>query len=366
MKNRKLRKALPFFVSAIACALAISLTQSSVLGKVSGECSNCHTMHNSQDGTPVVRKGTGAAWSSDDGQITGGSVQDSPTGRLLVTDCIGCHSSATEDTIITLGDNKIPIVFNTNGYPSEALAAGNFYQVAQGAQYDGYGHNVYGISAIDSKLLQAPGGGNQCGGYNSSCHYTLAAPPNGENWYRGGCQGCHYNVFHHEDNNNYRFLNSHKGDMAYVEGVEDEFWEQPSHGGHNSYKGVIRDSDQHTLMSTQSISSYCGGCHRYFHQNDSITDGSVWLRHPTDIALPTDGEYAVYDPATNYNMEAPVAWVNPETPVREEAVVMCLSCHRVHGSEHPDILRWDYDNMIAGNGGDYADTGCFVCHTSKD
>lgn len=45
---------------------------------------------------------------------------------------------------------------------------------------------------------------------------------------------------------------------------------------------------------------------------------------------------------------------------------MCLSCHRVHGSEYPDILRWDYSKMIAGDPGDEEGNGCFVCHTTKD
>ncbi len=334
--------------------------------KVTGECGNCHTMHNSQNGSSMVHAGENAGWNAD-GDLVGGSANDSATSNLLVSDCVGCHSSTTDSTIVQLGGNNIPIVYNLNGYPMKPLAGGNFYQVSLGETFDGYGHNVYGISAIDSNLSMAPGN-NKCIGFNSSCHQTLAVAPNGENWDRGGCRGCHYNVYHHENNNHYRFLNSHKGDSAYVEGVEDAHWEHSDFGGQNYYKGVehnANDGANHTLMNTHSISSYCGGCHNDFHRNDGA-DNAIWLRHPTDYALPLDGEYAAYNPVTDYSMEAPVAWVDPETPVREEAIVMCLSCHRVHGSEHPDILRWDYDTMISGDAGDYADTGCFVCHTSKD
>jgi predicted CXXCH cytochrome family protein len=66
----------------------------------------------------------------------------------------------------------------------------------------------------------------------------------------------------------------------------------------------------------------------------------------------------------NYSTEAPVAWTNPDSPSLETAVVMCLSCHRPHGSNQPDMLRWDYRNMIAGD--DTKSGGCFTCHTTKN
>ena len=89
---------------------------------------------------------------------------------------------------------------------------------------------------------------------------------------------------------------------------------------------------------------------------------SPWIRHPTDIALPSTGEYGGYDPVNNYSVEAPVAWLDPANPTRAGAVVMCLSCHRAHGSPYPDMLRWDYNAMVAGGGGS---GGCFTCHTQK-
>ncbi|MFO7761904.1 MAG: cytochrome c3 family protein [Desulfobia sp.] len=337
---------------------------------VSGPCSNCHTMHNSQDSSPITRTGDGVGWSAG-GELSGNSTSESPADNLLVSDCVGCHTSTTSDqTIVDLGGNKVPIVYNTSGYPDDALAGGNFYQVAQGEDYDGYGHNVRGISAIDSQLDEAPGN-TRCSGPASSCHNTLAVPPDCDNYNRGGCQGCHYDVFHHEDNDNYRFLNSHERPQSgYVVGVEHEYWEHPDHtASHNYYKGVDEpDNNGINLKTTQSISSYCGGCHNNFHGSDGTGTGSPWLRHPSDIALPDEGEYAAYDPTTTgYNLQAPVAWIDPENPTRAEAVVMCLSCHRVHGSQYPDILRWDYDSMIAGGGGGAAEgEGCFVCHSSKD
>jgi predicted CXXCH cytochrome family protein len=90
---------------------------------------------------------------------------------------------------------------------------------------------------------------------------------------------------------------------------------------------------------------------------------SPWLRHPSDVTLPQTDEYGTYDPVNNYSTEAPVAWLNPGTPAAGEAIVMCLSCHKAHGSDQPDMLRWDYSAMIAGGGGS---GGCFTCHTEKN
>jgi len=44
--------------------------------------------------------------------------------------------------------------------------------------------------------------------------------------------------------------------------------------------------------------------------------------------------------------------------------VMCLSCHRAHGSPYLDMLRWDYNTMIAADS--TKSGGCFICHTNKN
>jgi predicted CXXCH cytochrome family protein len=334
-------------------------------------------MHNSQDGTLVGRNGTGTGWTGDGGTLTGGS-KVGPQGNLLVTDCVGCHSSTNSDTIITIGSSNVPIVYNTSA-PSNPLAGGNFYWVENNG--DEYGHNVYGISDMDATITEtnlggAPGNVNCGAGSGSSCHYTLAK--SNEEAYQlgpikqGGCQGCHYYVFHHTDNDAYRFLNGHEGGPSthYVEGAEDDDWEQETSTDHNWYKGVSGPVNGGTLDTTRSISTFCSGCHMKFHREAYIGDASPWLRHPVDIALPQgDGsEYASYDLSDygNYSAEAPVAWTTPKQVNKGTPIVMCLSCHRPHGSDQPDMLRWDYDDMIVGTSGAVAGTGCFTCHTGKD
>ena len=360
-----------------------------LFAKVTGLCSNCHTMHNSQNGTPVTMPDTPSntiGWGSD-GKLSGGSADNTPSNNLLVTNCVGCHSSSTASTTITTGSSIVPIVYNTVP-PTTPLAGGNFYWVTSD---DTKGHNVYGIAGTDANLGTAPG--RNPAGCDNSCHDTLAAPPSANNYYRGGCQGCHVFTYHHEDNGVYRFLKGHgypqpwpdqienSKDITtytdYVVGVEDSDWEYTTDnaGDHNYYKGTADNytSGGDSLTKKQTITSFCSGCHQNFHgtqteSGNGMGSGSPWIRHPTDILLPDTGEYGKYDPDVNanYSVEAPVAWINPEAPTRAEAVVMCLSCHRPHGSDQPDMLRWDYRNMVTGATGSTADTGCFTCHRDKD
>ncbi|NIN35744.1 MAG: hypothetical protein GTO60_11920 [Gammaproteobacteria bacterium] len=98
-----------------------------------------------------------------------------------------------------------------------------------------------------------------------------------------------------------------------------------------------------------------------------MSSSGAWIRHPSDAELPEANEYDAYNPVTNYSVEAPVAWVDPDNPLRAQAIVMCLSCHRAHASDQPDMLRWPYSDMQVGTTDpSKAGTGCFTCHTEKD
>ncbi len=340
--------------------------------KVTGMCVDCHTMHNSQNGA----------------NVNAGGAMDNllsiPAGSASTVDvCVGCHSSTTANTII----NNVPIVYNTTE-PTTPLAGGNFHWV--GAGDDTKGHNVYGIADPDS-LTVAPGKNPAGCGTTGSCHFTLAVAPSENNYYRGGCRGCHVFTYHHEDNGVYRFLKGHdespplsgtldssvrdiSSHTDYVTGVEDSDWEYTTDaaGDHNYYKGVNLEytSNGISLKTTHSMTAFCSGCHGVFHGplllGQGMGSASPWKRHPTDIQLPDTGEYGEYDPDAdaNYSTLSPVAWINPGSPARSEAIVMCLSCHRPHGSPEPDLLRWGYGDCQAGTPN--ADCGCFNCHTEKD
>jgi predicted CXXCH cytochrome family protein len=316
-------------------------------------------MHYSQNGTLL------SPWGSS-----------GPYSWLNTNSCLGCHTSTTGNTIVEIGGSRIPIVFNTGGYPVEPLAGGNFYKASLGGSgNDIYGHNVEGISGADNNLVYVPG--KQIGGDDTlsitdcyNCHKFMAGIPGYPfTKSRSGnvliCEDCHTPKHHADDSSTvvdstggwYRFVYE-------VKGIEDTDWEQTvSPTDHNEYQGE-------TTALGGSISDYGCGCHGDFHalRNPSeVGSGSPWLKHPADVALPTLGEYSVY---TTYNPQAPVArpdlsgYSGPSevvTPGIDQ--VMCLSCHRSHGSDQPDMLRWNYSTMVAGGGGS---GGCFTCHTQKN
>jgi len=163
-----------------------------------------------------------------------------------------------------------------------------------------------------------------------------------------------------------------------IEGIEDGDWEWTAVDGtvnHNQYKGA--STNLHFSDKT-TISYLCAQCHGDFHSGIGGT-ASPWLRHPTDIELPSDTskEYYKYNGGTgtdnDYSVIAPVGSTTfadddyPEaqiTPGTTDSIVLCISCHRAHGTEYPDLLRWDYDTMIAGQTS-IPNKGCFICHTTK-
>jgi len=378
----------------IMVAAFIAVFSGPVMAKVTGPCGNCHTMHNSQGGTSM---------------ITGYNAGSGPYGTLLrANGCLGCH--AANDGITWQGVGGAPIVYNTfaptygassdGGTTHQGLAGGNFYWVRT---EDTKGHNVFDGEG-DANLTEAPGNKVSCS--NDSCHQNLHNAFDGCGGGGGGghdhaslkgrfgCTGCHMvskdgalSGFHHADDTAdavvdnspagqgwYRFLSGHKHANGHgVSGIEDDEWQQnPTLSLHNEYLGKYEvdgnDSNSWSLQN-KTMTAFCCGCHGNFHVQES-SEG--WIRHPSDAVIPISGEYGGY---TQYDPLAPVArpdltgWTGPSSSVNQggivaEDLVMCLSCHRPHGSPYPDMLRWDYDTMIAGGGPN--DNGCFICHTSKD
>ena len=336
-----------------------------VHARVSGPCENCHTMHNSQDNVPVDVEG------AHNYLLNQGSDP-----------CVACHTG----TNIGGGTNEgvIPYVYNTSepDYGTNTLAGGNFYWVTQD---DTKGHNCISIDGVDSdsNLTQAPGKPDVAGGPNcATCHDQIT-----------NCESCHKPAHHADDTQSpvvgktggwYRFLNSsfHASDTTGVIGIEDNDWEYTvSASDHNEYAGCTNPYGN----NDNSMSNYCGGCHMRFHELSYTDDGdnqSPWLRHPTHYALSDtapDKEYHNYNDGNGYSPLAPIArdqdrlreMTGPSATVYVQTSdtngdqVMCLSCHRPHGSPYSDLLRWDYEACEAGSGNPQ-DCGCYVCHTTKD
>ena len=375
------------FVGLLSVALVSGVAQA-----ITGECSNCHTMHNSQAGSYVVQ-------SYSNGSLTTGVA--TPAGFLLNATCIACHTGDTATATNSLG---APIVLHTSisdvtgQGAAVTLAGGDFYWVAKGigTPDDTKGHNVEDIADPDANIqpnigYEPPGwdagatpganGDGQVAGGTWGSQLTCAGKFGCHGNHTGttamdGILGAHHNNTGLTSNpcdpadtigNSFRFLSG-------IKGLEDDDWQwTESESDHNEYFGANITGTRTSYSNKHTISYLCAECHGNFHM-DIGSGSSPWLRHPTDIVLPSDvdKEYATYNDnlADNtYNVEAPVARSTvPDTAGSEVAtgtgIVMCLSCHRAHGSPEPDLLRWTYSDMIAGEATDTT-KGCFVCHTQK-
>ena len=351
-------------------------------------CVNCHTMHNSQDGTSMSVKAAPAIATGNDECL---ECHTEPRATLLRYDCLGCHAFAPNSGASNIINTGWPQIAHN---AASDLAGGNYRYVFAD---DSNGHNVHGFGdPIESDTFL----GNDPPGYDSaydpSPGYQVSTDV--DQVMCAGRNGCHGNRdqlkpysamrgTHHADDSVLKFGTIDTGQQGggaggsdtlaagksyrflyNVLGGEETSWEaNATSTNHNEYSGLdITPSSRsgQSWSDIKTISNLCAECHGDFHSD--IGSSGAWIRHPTDVILPDVGEYSGY---TTYSTEAPVARVSiPNSPSSDvnpgtnDAIVMCLSCHRAHASEYLDALRWDYDSMIAGGGGS---GGCFTCHSQK-
>ena len=350
---------------------------------ISGPCSECHTMHNSQNGQPVAENGSSSQ----------------PFRALTIGDCIFCHTGTNT------GTNNIPYVLSQSepiynfGGTRNTLAGGNFYWVHKGD--DTKGHNVVGIAGQDANIGLVPPGYDPsnypefgyyrpstwtqqltCAG-NFGCHGKFDANnPEYNDPFKAISGAHHKNILRTNGTapadevwNSYRFLWG-------IKGTEDPDYEfNPDTTHHNGYYAA--DLNGNGTLDPASINYLCGECHGKFHSDTyNGTYASPWLRHPTDYDMNhvSSKEYGNYPNVSLFSGKLGVAAKGDyfaDVPVGNtqgavlskvlqgpgDAIVLCLSCHRAHGSPYPDLLRWDYSACQAGNPS--AQCGCLACHTSK-
>jgi len=436
---------------AVAFALHVFPVIASASGGLIGDCYDCHTMHNSENGLPVA--------------IVDGAVSADPIANLLRLDCIACHAADPTggSKLLTLpGGSVVPQVAHGGG--TDDLAAGNFsfgigdsnkvHNVVDlfAGQWD---HNAGDPSDIDE--FGAPPGkapGVQYHGYVASVFTTDMSTPF-DAFTCAGARGCHgtrsqiltgatgdwdnnaatANEFaitarrtgiaaisgaHHKNYDGakdatnypddgtafhdgqrvadgYRFIVGLKG-----YGNEVDRWSNVDAGSHNEYyggnaglpatgsecdichiEGHAGGTNSYSAFNStvrvpdNSVTGFCTTCHGKFHSsgigNDFVANGvsGAFLRHPSDYVIPNRGEYAGY---TMYNLTAPVArptlyTASSSTVTPGTDMVMCLTCHKAHGTPYDYKLRFDYRAMTAGGYPDItsavAEGGCFSCHTTK-
>ena len=357
--------------------------------KVTGICSNCHTMHNSQNGTDV-------------------NTTVSAELSLLKADCLGCHTGSSSTGFDASTD--APLVLNTD--TTTELAGGNFTYITTA---DNRGHNIVDLGTPDAVLDDPPGNVPSHLGSVSDADLTCAG--------RNGCHGrrdtgvaksnlASMQGDHHNDDddgvidtattsaNSYRFLWGVKGYENNGQVSSSTKYQNADATNHNEYFGTSTPlaiscsanqchggSPAGVVQSrSNTISFFCATCHGNFHTLDvnvqwsdptmvgiGADNTNPFLRHPTDVLLPATGEYASYNPASigAYSTAAPVGRTSQPTSMSGTVsvgtgVVMCISCHKSHASNYADMLRWDYSTMDVGTTGAAEGTACFICHTQKD
>ncbi len=369
--------------------LALLLNSANSEALVSGECSNCHTMHNSYAG---LNMRLGLAGVTGAGTSECYDCHSELRNILLRWDCIGCHAQGliSGNNI----DDNMPQVAHTGG---SDLAGGNFFHIFTGDDLNG--HNVHGF---DNDFLGPDGNhGNNPPGWDadfdpSTGDYLPGPSPTGQIMCAGeyGCHGDREVVSqnlaikgaHHTNDSALQYgasfnegLQGSSVGTSYryllgVKGAEDSDWEASKGiNDHNEYRGLTFDVGRTSQAwgDIESMSTFCSECHGVFHSGPGLesADTNVWIRHPTDAIMPNQSPFTSY---TEYDLVAPVARQsitaataqasNVVTPGTD--IVFCLSCHRSHASPYQSMLRWDYDICNSVDDPGKNNCGCYTCHST--
>ena len=350
-------------VTALGFGLACSLPSIGMAKVHDKVCSDCHTMHNSQETAADLI----ASW----------SISTGAKGALLANTCYGCHTG--DAGISAIG---APQVITSGGPQSDGILPGGFFSAANENNEQ---HTITAIG-LGTDLAAPPGWDIATSPRTTATAWTNTA------LVCAGTYGCHGTIDQPDQGAAVSGIHHRATALGYrglagINGVESTLYNVK----YNGYSAVNKPSD---ASSYTTISALCGECHSKFHDVDGESDvlsSGAWIRHPTDFALDSANQsndaYTSYGAAGNaYNEEVPVGWVNNnaglstnsgttdfqywgDNPGTSVSAVICLSCHRAHGSTNHDLLRWDYAGMIAGSptaAGATPGKGCFRCHTTKD
>ncbi len=355
--------------------LAVVLVYGFADSKVTGECGNCHTMHGYQAGVELT-------WLKD-------AVEpDGPYGSLLVGTCLGCHTAPTgvTDPYPPSGTYyHYPFVKSADGaFDDMNCLSGGFFPVTE----LGTGDHTGNAHTIGTDVLPVGYTADWYEGDTSITGLTCA-----------GTSGCHgaqdvedpmeaISGGHHETATfGYRILAAYNNgtpvavvgggdgtkdyEKALIAAVAESDGSRSSTDTiyyHNIYKAAPAGTD--------TISQLCANCHGLFHTDTQ--SGTAWIRHPTDVELPaySAGPPVMWEPSndTVYNdFDAkynPFGFVDVAGTTGTKHVT-CLSCHRAHGTEQYDLLRFRY---TLGEGGEQQAGrapgtviayGCLGCHSGQ-
>ena len=335
-----MKKSLITFTIMLTAVAMVAAFSGPAQAAVTGVCSECHTMHNSQGGSPM-------------------RVDDvvAPLSALLLNDCLGCHTTDSTDPFV----DGYPFVQLASGAGDSNCLAGGFFPTTMGSGDNNDNHHGIGNT-------------NDPAGKETGSFYTQGTTGLG----CAGINGCHGNETDlddmaaisggHHDPSAYRIL--YVGTDAVLGSGAKDYEEAIIADTAGTQTVYTSGADQNVNIysaevTDPSISELCAKCHGDFHnENGSTADcgsGSPWIRHPTDVAIPTTWTIG----GSTYTLDAadykhnPVGYDDAIFQATAGRKATCLSCHRAHGTAHNDLLRWAYSTQDAGSELEY---GCLGCH----
>lgn len=350
-------KSLTTFIILLVAAVIIAGFSGRASPAVSSSaCYDCHTMHASQDG-----------------ELPANFIQDGSEtthAHLTLASCLGCHGIDGS----TVGG--APNIFGR--IAAEMTAGGTFAPIVVDNAKDDY-HKVHNVRDITTWTYDERELLYTTPGVTSREYIDLDGA---SELYCAGYRGCHgrhdescdtsdkgIKGFHHGTYEGYRYLQFYDNSgHTPIKGKGSPDWEYrgADENNHNIYYAM----DGISASTDDSISVLCAMCHGDFHGDDAdeLRSGSNWRRHPTENLLSAAGftRDSVYVDVKNnpfgfngsyYNA---VSTHNMTNYTIDGARVTCISCHRAHGTDNTDILRFDYSTQDAESTD--VTTGCLGCH----
>jgi hypothetical protein len=317
--------------SLVAGAFLLPLAANA--GIVSGQCYNCHTMHQTD------RNGNTPASRISNGQL------------LIGNGCAGCHAA-----VGATNDDTGKFAFATYSAPqvhdsTQPNLAGFFSPTGSEVQHNmGFASNP----AIPGYSAESVNGGTAPGG-------TLALT---------ACTSCHgVSGGHHGAGASYRLLFPLTGTDQSAD---------PDYGNMPGAAVNVPDTSG-TIYDSEAMNGVCSGCHPDFHgsANQGLMDrtnaltanNTAWIRHPTDISLSDMQSFpmSAYNYTTNYNNsgDTNILPLGLTDTVVTADTIMCITCHYSHGGPYNDLLRFAYNNGTTGDNvadDNVSSVGCESCH----
>jgi len=291
-------------------------------GGVKLSCSQCHIMHSTNNGT-LYNGGTGFPG------LLKGSINQT---------CLSCHDSTSRDCVssgtATTPNDTLSVI-----YPSVYKNSGGYFQSDWATTASPFGHDI---------------GPNQVTAIQGS--WTSRS-------FGMACTDCH----DPHGNTNYRNMVSQPGTAITQIEVEEEkqvFVDSSLTGWANA-----KDTNAVAFNDNNNIVEWCVGCHTNITtgnkhpQNVAISgvedNGDNWENGTKGFGVDT-GDTLRGTPRVRFG-QAGIDF-NASKMVSGTNKVLCLSCHKAHGSKFEAALLWPHTTKDAAD----RSAGCNQCHAQGE